>query len=535
MKYEVIILLMLSGMVAADCTTSWVACTNNITLPTNDLSGGSQFYVLDLNSIMCNATYCGSQQLCKNAKGECLVNDSARNVEVFITNSTDTTNGATYTGPQYYDQDETKHYIIVKRITCLSGCPTISSTPTIKLCVNNTIQKISSNSGPVGSPDFLAVRASDFNMNYNRYWTFRDDVTNNLYNFSLNNSGATLTAWCDSYTQATFNLTTSVNPSNSLWINTLQQPKFFLNRVGLISRIREDSPFILGDNYYVQSQNGLNYTFILVDYTGGQFYKSTLTITENVNDSIGNIYVAQFDQSNIIKANLRPNTQYSFKVTSSTSTRDLGAVYLDGDTLQHNVVVSRPDVLPFTSRWDGLNISITSNYDTQTITCAILSTTLVDASLSVFSTNTTPYTLIAVSNASSVLSSTLTVNANRSIIYYAKCFTSDSVYGVRERTQQINFQNTSQYYGGFGSLTVPDTIFGVSKTKFLNIASVAVALTVAGLFSAVSMGTGAVVFGVVIGLFYFIGYFITSPMTIGLIIFLAIMIKLSENRFGVVT
>jgi hypothetical protein len=189
----------------------------------------------------------------------------------------------------------------------------------------------------------------------------------------------------------------------------------------------------------------------------------------------------------------------------------------------------------FTSRWDGLNISITTNYNASTLNCLINSATLTDGFFTVYSTNTTPYTMVSNSSSFSIYTTTFNYAANRSVQYYTTCYTIDTVYGLRQYTSLINFQNTSQYYGGFGTLNVPDSIFGIGKTKFLNLISITIALIVAGLFSAVSMGTGAIVFGMVIGLFYFIGYFITSPMTIGLIIFLAIMIKLSENRFGVVT
>jgi hypothetical protein len=539
MKYKLLITLLITsfliGFVSADCRTNWLACTGNITLPTDNqttINSGLGYLILRLDSIGCNATYCADTSFCKNAKEECLVTNDARTLDIFITNSTNTTNGATYSGPYFYNGGEPQNIIVLKRITCLEGCESIVSKPVINICVNNSLTKINNGQGAVDSPPEIQLTAKSFNQYYNRYWTFRDE-NSGLFNFSANN--AVLTGWCQDYSQFTLNLTTSVDLNNTIWLNTLEQPKYFLTRPTLLSRVRQDSFHILADSYYVPASDGLNYTFTLNDYTGGQFYKSVLTIIENVNDTLGNIYVEQFDESNVLYANLKPNTQYSFKITSATSTRDLGAIYLDSLNLVRSIVVSRPDMNSFTSRWDGLNISITSNYNASTLNCLINSATQTNGFFTVYSTNTTPYTMVSNSSSFNIYTATFNYAANRSIQYYTTCYTIDTVYGLRQYTSLINFQNTSQYYGGFGTLNVPATIFGIGKTKFLNLISVTIALVVAGLFSAISMGTGAIVFGMVIGLFYFIGYFITSPMTIGLIIFLAIMIKLSENRFGVVT
>lgn len=518
MKYSLLILLLLVGNAAATCQTFYDYCWT-FNLPEG--ADVTEFYSTPSTDILA-AT---------NIQGEFYLDQNLQTIYVNVSNGASTkvwegwnavTAGISAQHYLYFNSSGAIPPAGVKSnvTVCLNGSDTIDLLPDATLI-----------SYPVGA-GFSEMSLDKFAEYYRREWTFKDN-NNQVFNFT--NTTAVLNAWCDTYSQVSLNLTDVVGDDGVLTVQTLEQPKFFLYYEDNLPRIRQDRVNFLLDNYYISSTPGANYTFTLVDYTGGECYQSYLSILSNINDVIGKVHVQQFDQSNIQYANLEPEMQYTFNVDCTTSFRNLGPVYLDGVNVDRNVVVSNPTLNPLASRWDGLNISISSNYNTVLVTCVVGSTSLTDVSFLLYSTNTTPYTLIGEENASDVLTATLSQAGNRSLQYYADCYTSDTTYGVRERTQLINFQNSSLYYGGFGTLTLPDTIFGLSKTRFLNLTSVSIALIVAGLFSAISMGTGAVVFGMTIGLFYYIGYFITSPMTIGLIIFLGIMIKVSENRFGVVT
>ena len=524
MRYEIIILLLLGGMVSATCQTQWDYCGTftlpNILDPYYDghayISTPKYNIILDTNS--------------KNILGEYYVYENYSNVYMSITN---VTSGWVIDG---YNPS----FSGIRLSTNNSNNTGQTQSSTVKICLtgigyNNNFTTIPPHFcvGGWSCEDQRNIAMSEFTQYYRRLWTFRSDASNSIYNFTGHT--AQLNVWCNDYSQATINLTSTVGSQGNYTIQTIQQPKFFLIVDNLIPRVRQDSQNFLADNYYVQTGDGLNYTFTLQDYTGGQFYKGYLTITETVNDTVGNIHVQQFDQSNIQYVNLRPNIQYDFRVSNDVSLRDLGPVYLDPFTTNRNVVVTRPSLTSLASRWDGLNISITNNYDLSSITCTISSNSFTNGYFLVYWTGSSPYTLVSNTSAPLIQSATLTYTGNNSLQYYCTCYTNDAVYGERRVTNLVSFQNSSQYYGGFGKLSIPSNILGISKVRFLNIASVSISLLVAGLFSAISMGTGAIVFGMTIGLFYYIGYFITSPMTIGMIVFLGIMIKLSENRFGVVT
>jgi hypothetical protein len=273
-----------------------------------------------------------------------------------------------------------------------------------------------------------------------------------------------------------------------------------------------------------------------VDYTGGNFYQGELKILKNINDVVDIIHVQRFDQSNLQYINLPSNQQYKFVVTGNGSVRDLGPVYLDSIQTTRYVIVSRPNLNPFASRWDTLTIDLDGDYTTKTITCSVNTTVSTTTYLDVYYANQTPYILFSAITPEAGTSVVLTQSiTDENLTYYASCYTDDTTYGVRTVNKLIKLYNTTQYYDGLGDLDFGDTILGESKIDFLNWVSVVVIVIVAGLFSEVSMGTGAIAVGLATSFMWYIGLFVIPEIIVLSILTIGVMMKLSEKRFGVIT
>jgi hypothetical protein len=537
---KILIFLLLAGMVSATCETTWDYC-GTFNLP----NVNSGIYTPCLPGDTCPVGYSNYLYLelpdnnTYNKYGNQYILTNASNVYINVVNAS---TGWDVKGllPAGYAAGG---IVLTTNNSNNYAAPTYAS---ITLCLNGTYNngypKVTLGSLPVCATGVFCAGItthylSEFTQYYLRNWTFRDEINNNLYNFTKQN--ATLTAWCPDYTQAVYNLTVLGN-GGSLAFKFKERPKFSLmiNNTNFISipRIRDDMQYDLTDNYYVPQASGLNYSLVLADYTGGQFYGSELTIVANINDTLGNIHVQHFDQSNVQTVNLLPNNQYKFIVSTNLSTRDLGPVVLDSSTTVKYVIVSTPDIASGGNIWDGLNMTVTQDSNGLNMVCTIQSAYTTTGYFSLYNTSTNPYTLITWATPANGRDLAFTIPFPNGLdTYYYECDTNDTTNGLHFKSGLVMPRNSSMYYSGFANLSIPSSILGIGKTKFLNLMSVCISIVVAGLFSAISYGTGGIVFAFTLMIFYFIGYFTTTQLTIGMIVVLACMIKLAENRFGVVT
>lgn len=541
-KYSLIVLLLMARCVVGDCYTGFDYCMN-YTLP---MKAECQSYpgcsYVSVHRIYFNLPFscsptCQNTLLCKNMFNECYFAQGLQNVYVSIMNSTDIQ--AQVLGVNDGERNPSQNYtleVVESTATCnmWEGDNNCSFPAYLSVCINGSATTYAHpyfHNYPLvgGSSEIITAKVADFTPYYHRIWTFRSDYNNSIFNFTKRN--ANLSAWCDSYSLITINLTAAMKTNQNISIQTIQEPKYSLYLDNLQPRVRQDKDHFLSDDYYVPDTKGSNFTFILVDVSGGEFYNGELKVTDTINDTVGFLSIQQFDSSNTQYINLIPEHDYKLTVSSPTSSRDLGANFLSAASLTKYVIVSRPTLNPNGNKWDGLSIDITGNYTVPSISCGITS---VDYVLTTFNITYSNGTSIGDwSSSGTTVGYTETIPTNQ-VNYNVRCgaYGTDGLF--REYATTVVLRNESVYYSGLGNLTFPGQIMAIDSSMFLSLVSLAVILIVAGLFSAVSMGTGAIVVSITALLFYFIGFLDTTPMTIGMIISLAVMLKLSENRYGVV-
>ena len=404
----------------------------------------------------------------------------------------------------------------------------------IELCLNATAvitHPIMHDGDPTGAlPTQTPSKGDDFTQNYARNWTFRDESDGSVYDFSSEN--ATLKVWCDNLDEFEINLTDVVGTGGSLTIYTLEKPKYFLNLNLNPSRIRQDKGIQLVDGFYITTAAADLYTLRLVDYTGGQFYKSTLSIQGTVNDALNNIHVEEFPTDNIIYAYLQNNTQYKI-LLDGVDDRDLGQMYVTDEDLARDIVVTKPSFSNFTYRWDGLIISFTEDWANSNVGCNFNSTTTTACSMEVYNITGSDYILDYASGESSGTNVALTFTVdNNTDQYIVRCIANDTTYGLRDKEVKIEMWNETGFFKSF-ELNIPDKIVGVSRAFFYKMLALTLILTAGGIFSTHTMGTGAVVMSGVLAFTVYINWFPVSQWFVGFIAFMSFMIKLSEGRQGV--
>jgi len=351
-------------------------------------------------------------------------------------------------------------------------------------------------------------------------------------------TNTTLTVTCDNYAEFTKNLTALGN--GSITIQTKERPRFSTvvqqGATTFGARIREDQENFLKDNYYLtkSSTSAQQIPFRLVDYTGGQFYESTVSFQKPIGDlPPQSIAVHQFGVDNLVYPLLLNGTQYKIVLTNNNSVRDLGNVYVRDNT-QKDIIVTTPDFSSQTGSWDDLNISIIYDYDLAQISCIYYDTsTLTLAEFYVYNNSLSAKTLTYNSNATAQ-SGTITYTAsNYTQKYSALCRITDT-RGSRYIESDINFRNGTAIYGDF-DLMLPSTVFGISSTTIYIGLAIIPSLIAVGIFGMAYAGLAAIILMISVMWFTWIGW-LSLPwwfMTLGL--FLAIAYQLGSNRPAVVT
>lgn len=470
-----------------------------------------------------------------------MVNNSLINIYLKTYNTTNP-NGVGYPEPERIVSPgySTMGYLLFDpNNTDATYIPTNPSFFTICLTLNQSDQNtLAAASPPVGFSDYFSdtLNPSRFIEYYYRNWTFRDDLTAGLYSFLVTNS--TLTVTCPIYPEFKINLTELGNGSKV--IQTLERPRYSaVVQKGAVTyqpRIRQDAEYFLLDNYFLtnRTDTAQTYSFTLQDYTGGQFYKSTVAFKTTINYTWGNVHVEQFGVDNIVYPLLQNTSNYKVVVSNNISTRDLGQVYLKGTETNKNIIVTRPDLSDTKGKWEDLNLSITSNYDYGQFTCLYYDTnTITVAEFWVYNSTSNGLVQDYYTNSTSA-SGSLTYQAlNLSAPYYGVCKVTDAL-GVREVKELFNFRNTGAIYKGF-DLNLPNNLMGVSKATFYKVVALMITIVFGGLFSMMTMGTGAIVATITMSFFNYIGWLDVPTWFVTLLVFLAIAFKLSENRGGVQT
>ena len=514
-------ILLLAPLASASCQSlcSWYG---NITL--TELEG------IDKGGNLSLLTIAG--ELGNNIDGLAYISQDLTNVDIQVTN-----------GSRYFDYyvynttyDNDAAYMIYLNVSdgCLGipgVCPSYQGY--LELCINGSAvltHPYMNDGDPTGTLTTQTIQSSDLSQYYTRNWTFYDESDGSIYDFSSEN--ATLKVWCETFDEFTINLTDVVDTGGSLSIQTRDKPKYFLDLNLNPSRIRQDKDIELKDGYYITTAAAELYTLRLVDYTGGQFYKSTMSIQGVVNDALKNIHVEEFPTDNIIYAYLQNNTQYKILLDGADE-RDLGQMYVTDEDLARDIVVTKPSFSNFTYRWDDLVMSFTEDWANSQVGCHFNSTSNTTCSMQVYNITGSDYILDYTSGGTSGTDVALAFTVdNNTDSYLVRCISNHPTLGVRDKSVKLQMWNETGFFKSF-ELNIPDKIVGVSRTFFYKMLALTLILAAGGIFSTHTMGTGAVVMSGVLAFTVYINWFPVSQWFVGFIAFMSFMIKLSEGRQGV--
>ena len=503
---------------ADTCRTSYDYCLNQSILATSITGTGVAW--IDLTQLNQN-----------NIDLQPYVNENLTNVFIQIQNSSNAADCGTF-GPVRLASNGYLHKVAYSVNTgALANCTVPAY---INVCLNGTTPTYTYAIGaPLPVTSIPTMLLNNFTPYYRRNWTFRGQINGNLVPFS--GQTGTLQVYCPTLSEFQINLTAAAPTGGPLIIQTIEQPKNFVTYNSVLPYVRQDSTNFLQDNYYIStSQVSMPFVFQLLDYTGGQCYKSTATFYRTVNNSLlGIVWVETFDASNYIYPNLVNGTQYTIMLNCNGNIRNLGPQWIQDPSTVKSIVATAPQMTNINQRWVGLNMSINSDYNTAQISCVYtVNPPIYNATMDIYNVSTNS---LIYSTSSQQLSASLIYTANVNNTYLAKCYIKDATYNTRELDQYINFRNQSAYWKGF-NLNVPPTVLGISRNLFLIGLGLIGALLLAATFNELNYGIGGIVVALIFGFFAYVGWFAelnTSWWLVSIAISLGVAIQLSRNRQGV--
>ena len=509
-----IIIIFLATSASASCRTYYDYCIN-ISLPNDNITGlpGAPDEVLIWFDDFINET---------NLENEIILFDNYTNVYTEMHNSSETG----YKGI-YNSVLDSRNYLVALRGNNTDGIGTPAYTI---ICLNGSDEYYSAFSNLAGEAGRKRENPSktDFTKYYRRNWTFKSQVDASVWDFT--NQDTELTVWCPTLSDFTINLTDVVAAAGTLTYQTLEQPKNIISVDGGSNIVREDNDnFLKGDFYITNQTQGIEYTFALKDYTGGDFYQSTLSIYKTINDKLVPIHVERFDQSNTLTVLLLNRTQYTIKVENSDgSVRDLGNLYLTEDT-DKNIIVTQPNVGSYAYSYQDTTIDITKSWDNSILGCNINGTVTLAAFFDVQNVTGSTREQIANSYTSGKQISFTTAIPDRNMTYMVKCGYNQTPYGLVYREEMISLRNETDKYLGF-DLNLPNTVMGISMDFVYGIISLVIMLVFMALFSSISFGVGAVVTGIAAVFLKWVGWLDTPWSLVMLILFLGIFLQVRKDR-----
>lgn len=527
------------------CRTSYDYCAN-ITLPANIISGGfNANLILTFTGIYCNSTYCANSKICRDSVNQCYMTNNFTNVYLKLINATNELTGTKfynpivlydYPGPGYSPANNGTNIWMKTARYCTLGNGNCSTSSYLEMCLNGSgtyTPIIQAWSVPIVPSLEFPISESDFTSYYRRNFTFLHEENGSLFGFTGTNT--TMTVYCDSYNPFTLNLLSTIGASGSITFQTLQQPRVSVAVNSLSPRIREDSDHYLSSNYYLTKNTGTTsqYTYRLLDYTGiGQFYRSTVNTYTQLNSEWVKIDSQRFGTDNLAYPLLKNQTQYKITLTTPTSSRDIGMTYITDTNTLKDIYVSTPDLTTSGSKWKTLNMTIITDYASNTITCAYASTIPISiASYQVY--NVTAGNPLTYTTNSTTQSGTLTYTTqNIANSYYIKCYVTNTDGTILGMQQLMSMRNGSAIYKGF-DWHLESTFLGFQTATFYKLMAIGITLILVGLFSAVNAGFGALVLVLGMIIFQYVKWLEISWWYILAIATAAMIFFLVNNRRGV--
>jgi hypothetical protein len=395
-------------------------------------------------------------------------------------------------------------------ITHSPETPTINEN--ITLTINNFTREVPAY--------FLNIR----NESDDNTWVYADSWTH------------TLNIYCDNYAPDTWNLKTLAN--TTLLVTVKEKPMFHAIKDQYFNRIYQ--PYVENEtiNLYFLKNGSVTYNkdYVLEDYTG-LFPNSYLRIVEEINGSLHGIWQKRWYQLTIEDVTLKNNSYIQYLIYTPTDSRLIAwDNILDGD--EEKITIRDFSDRDMDDYGSGLQAGFTSSYSGHTVGVVWNASTgdVSSVVFTVYEQNTTSneydeiYTVTLGSPAESGSSAYVVADNNKT--YYLKADITTDEYETRT-ISQLETLNVNQAGQGpfYGTLGLPSTVFGVSAASIYTGASMFLITMTAMMFSAVNVGTGALVVVAIIGITTFFQWF--HGMTWPLFIFLfaiALIEKLTGDR-----
>jgi hypothetical protein len=511
------IIILLGTTAEATCRTYWDYCIQ-IELPQNTTNS----YIVDFDNIIDEV----------NLEGIRYVNDTLDNIVANITNTTDADTGTLYIGPEIVFGIGANPDSLIMRGN--NTCGTCNITTFLEICLNGTyIGNLVAGTITSVSSQTNIPTLTDFDAYYRRKWTYKDEISDQNFNFTIN--PANMDIYCDNYATFQINLTDEEPDGGPATYQTLERGRYEVNVGSFPARIREDTTNQLEDDYYLTNTTAANpgniYTFTLQDYTGGDCYRGTLSITSNVNETLHLIDVQRFSQDSIINSFLTNNTNYFFTVECADLNRNIGSmIMLDSDP-NRNIITSTPELTGYNQRWDNLSITISQDFDTSTINCVIEYPTSVQGFFRVYNysdnTGTLDYTAIL---QGTDLSFSYT-SQNTNVTYLVECEASNTEFNS-QITQIINIRNSTAYLYGF-DVDMPATLLGLQREFILAASAGILAVIIISLGSGITYTLYTIV-AMIFAIFMWYVNWLPEPYGLySLLLFFAVALHLVRRRKGV--
>jgi len=274
----------------------------------------------------------------------------------------------------------------------------------------------------------------------------------------------------------------------------------------------------------VSTDTAVFMTFTLQDLTG--FYtNSTIRFLTYVNEKLSEVTSDVFDVSNVVQCYLIKDKRYYIRLEGEGTTKQIGWLYVSSSDTEKTITITDVEI-ESSSPYGDVSFAFVTDYNNSQVALHYVD----------LSNQTNSVTFKVYNSSGSELYSGTEESQDTSIIYTVpkvnetyilKAIIDHSVYGIINETRMIDFREPGRKVI---NLDLPDSILGLSNTNWYRLSSIFLIGFAGMLFGATVSGVGALM---MVGLAYFfvyLGWISISSITMGIMLIVAVLHKLSERR-----
>jgi len=274
----------------------------------------------------------------------------------------------------------------------------------------------------------------------------------------------------------------------------------------------------------VSTDTAVFMTFTLQDLTG--FYtNSTIRFLTYVNEKLSEVTSDVFDVSNTVQCYLIKDKRYYIRLEGEGTTKQIGWLYVSSSDTEKTITITDVEI-ESSSPYGDVSFAFVTDYNNSQVALHYVD----------LSNQTNSVTFKVYNSSGSELYSGTEESQDTSIIYTVpkvnetyilKAIIDHSVYGIINETRMIDFREPGRKVI---NLDLPDSILGLSSTNWYRLSSIFLIGFAGMLFGATVSGVGALM---MVGLAYFfvyLGWISISSITMGIMLVVAVLHKLSERR-----